>query len=107
MSCESMEVAELSCLVINYLYIETHMQLWASSHADLFLRYCKVHSLPHTVESLQQYLKDVGTLTLKVSSDIPPPQGGLRTWLRVPEGSCITLRKPMDYMNLLVTFVKD
>lgn len=77
------------------------MKLFVLIYQEHYERYRELNSLGDSEQSFQRFLKEIGTPALSFSQSGMKEQSNYMSFLEVPAGSCVRLRKPEEYVAVL------
>ena len=76
------------------------MELWALVYQEHYEKYLTKNILQDDLDSLQQYMKDIGTPAISFQRP-GKRESNYVAYKQVPQGSCIRLRRSEDYVSVI------
>jgi hypothetical protein len=77
------------------------MKAFVLVYNEHYGKFCEVHSLSDTQESFQRFLKEIGTPSVQFQSVITMEESNYMGYKEVPEGTCLRLRQPHEYVAVV------
>lgn len=76
---------------------------WVLVYDEHYRKYCEKHTRPHDLDSLQSFLKEIGTPSLLFQTPKERVISTFVSYRQVPYASCIRLRTSEDYVAVVHT----
>lgn len=77
------------------------MKLFVLVYKEHYEKYRELHNLKESTQSLQLFLKEIGTPLLSVGLPRVPPESNYVYYQEVPDGSCIRVLQPYEYVAVI------
>lgn len=77
------------------------MNLWVLVYAEHYEKFRQIHRLEKSEASLQRFLREIGTPLVVTSKPFLKEESSYMEYLQVPKGSCVFLRRPQAYAQVV------
>ena len=77
------------------------MKLWVVVYEEHYAKFCDLRALSQSEESFRSFLKDIGTPSLSFQPRTEAPESNYVSYKEAPQGSCVRLRVPDDYVTTI------